>query len=184
MSALGSLVVKLGLEYAQGPWSAGGLWRLVAAQHRHANGQGNVVGRDLGACRLRREGACLGLAEPVQPAPDAGEDRDVDHIRRVDRGVDEHGTIAGRSPLLNARTGTSSRSSRRMFCVGVEPSANTRSRRTRSRRVVCSNSRGTVSTAATTCRSEWARRMPIVPRSTVGWSSTIPILARLRSGAC
>ncbi|MGX5663352.1 TonB-dependent copper receptor [Diaphorobacter nitroreducens] len=43
------LEARLGLEYAQGPWSAGGLWRLVAAQHRHANGQGNVVGRDLGA---------------------------------------------------------------------------------------------------------------------------------------
>ncbi|MGE4331166.1 TonB-dependent copper receptor [Diaphorobacter sp.] len=43
------LEARLGLDYAQGPWSAGGLWRLVAAQHRHANGQGNVVGRDLGA---------------------------------------------------------------------------------------------------------------------------------------
>lgn len=43
------LEARLGLDYAQGPWSAGGLWRLVAAQHRHATGQGNVVGRDLGA---------------------------------------------------------------------------------------------------------------------------------------
>mgnify|MGYP003619419245 CR=1 FL=1 len=25
------------------PAACGGLWRLVAAQHRHANGQGNVV---------------------------------------------------------------------------------------------------------------------------------------------
>lgn len=42
------LEARLGLEYAQGPWSAGGLWRLAAAQRRYAIGQGNVVGRDLG----------------------------------------------------------------------------------------------------------------------------------------
>lgn len=42
------LEARLGLDYAQGAWSAGALWRLVAAQHRHANGQGNVTGRDLG----------------------------------------------------------------------------------------------------------------------------------------
>jgi len=42
------LEVRLGAEYTQGPWSAGGLWRLVAAQRRYALGQGNVVGRDFG----------------------------------------------------------------------------------------------------------------------------------------
>ena len=42
------LEAKLGLDYRQGPWSAGALWRLVAAQHRYASGQGNVVGQDLG----------------------------------------------------------------------------------------------------------------------------------------
>jgi len=42
------LEAKLGLDYRQGPWSAGALWRLVAAQHRYAIGQGNVVGQDLG----------------------------------------------------------------------------------------------------------------------------------------
>ena len=42
------LEAKLGLDYAQGPWSAGALWRLVAAQRRVAEGEGNVVGRDLG----------------------------------------------------------------------------------------------------------------------------------------
>jgi len=42
------LEARLGLDYAQGPWSAGVLWRLVAAQRRYALGQGNVVGRDLG----------------------------------------------------------------------------------------------------------------------------------------
>lgn len=43
------LDAKLGVAYQHGPWSAGALWRLVAAQHRVAWGQGNVVGRDFGA---------------------------------------------------------------------------------------------------------------------------------------
>ena len=43
------LEAKLGLDYAQGPWGAGMLWRIVAAQHRYAMGEGNVVGQDLGA---------------------------------------------------------------------------------------------------------------------------------------
>lgn len=42
------LEARLGLDYAQGPWSAGVLWRVVAAQRRYALNQGNVVGRDLG----------------------------------------------------------------------------------------------------------------------------------------
>lgn len=42
------LEARLGLDYAQGPWSAGVLWRVVTAQRRYAPGQGNVVGRDLG----------------------------------------------------------------------------------------------------------------------------------------
>jgi iron complex outermembrane receptor protein len=42
------LEAKLGLDYRQGAWSAGALWRLVAAQHRYAAGQGNVVGKDFG----------------------------------------------------------------------------------------------------------------------------------------
>lgn len=39
--------LKLGLDYAQGPWTAGALWRLVASQHRISAKEGNVVGRDL-----------------------------------------------------------------------------------------------------------------------------------------
>jgi len=42
------LEARLGLDWSQGDWSAGALWRLVAAQKRSAPGQGNVVGRDLG----------------------------------------------------------------------------------------------------------------------------------------
>lgn len=39
--------LKLGLDYAQGAWTAGALWRLVAPQHRYSRDEGNVVGRDL-----------------------------------------------------------------------------------------------------------------------------------------
>ncbi|WP_027896190.1 TonB-dependent copper receptor [Zestomonas thermotolerans] len=42
------LEARLGLGYEQGDWSAGALWRLVAAQNRVAEGKGNVVGQDLG----------------------------------------------------------------------------------------------------------------------------------------
>ncbi|MDR1463131.1 MAG: TonB-dependent copper receptor, partial [Azoarcus sp.] len=39
---------RLGLDWQNGPWSAGALLRLVAAQDRYALNQGNVVGQDLG----------------------------------------------------------------------------------------------------------------------------------------
>lgn len=37
---------RLSVNYEQGPWSAGLLWRLVAAQNRYAVNQGNVVSKD------------------------------------------------------------------------------------------------------------------------------------------
>lgn len=37
---------RLGLTYSRDAWSVGGLWRLVAAQNRIAQNQGNVVGKD------------------------------------------------------------------------------------------------------------------------------------------
>ncbi|VVE55556.1 TonB-dependent copper receptor [Pandoraea sputorum] len=42
------LEARLGLEYARGAWSVGGLWRIVAPQHRYTLGAGNVVGQDFG----------------------------------------------------------------------------------------------------------------------------------------
>ncbi|WP_175686364.1 TonB-dependent copper receptor [Burkholderia anthina] len=39
---------RVGLEYTRGAWSAGGLWRVVAPQHRYALNEGNVVGKDFG----------------------------------------------------------------------------------------------------------------------------------------
>lgn len=42
------LEARFSTYYEQGDWRLGALWRLVAAQHRTAEGQGNVVGRDLG----------------------------------------------------------------------------------------------------------------------------------------
>lgn len=37
---------RLGLTYSRDAWSVGALWRLVAAQNRIAENQGNVVGKD------------------------------------------------------------------------------------------------------------------------------------------
>ncbi|CAG8869440.1 Vitamin B12 transporter BtuB [Pseudomonas fluorescens] len=37
---------RLGLTYSREDWSAGALWRVVAAQNRIAQGYGNVVGKD------------------------------------------------------------------------------------------------------------------------------------------
>jgi iron complex outermembrane receptor protein len=42
------LEVRTGLNYEVPRWSAGVLWRLVAAQDRYAVNQGNIVGQDLG----------------------------------------------------------------------------------------------------------------------------------------
>ncbi len=42
------LEMRLGLAYDHHEWSVAGLWRLVAAQHRVAVGEGNIVGQDLG----------------------------------------------------------------------------------------------------------------------------------------
>jgi len=42
------LEVRTGLNYEDPRWSAGLLWRLVAAQDRYAVNQGNIVGQDLG----------------------------------------------------------------------------------------------------------------------------------------
>lgn len=39
---------RLGLTYDTGDWSVGALWRVAAAQHRVAMGEGNIVGQDLG----------------------------------------------------------------------------------------------------------------------------------------
>lgn len=42
------LEARLSAAYDDGTWSAGVLWRLVAAQKRIAPGEGNVVGKDFG----------------------------------------------------------------------------------------------------------------------------------------
>lgn len=41
--------LRLGLDYSEGAWSAGALWRMASAQRRYAQGQGNAVGKDFGA---------------------------------------------------------------------------------------------------------------------------------------
>lgn len=41
------LEFKLGVNWSNEKYSAGILWRAVAAQHRFAKGQGNIIGRDI-----------------------------------------------------------------------------------------------------------------------------------------
>nr|WP_225592481.1 TonB-dependent copper receptor [Pseudomonas sp. PDM15] len=43
------LEARLGLTYQRDAWSAGALWRVVAAQNRVDEGRGNVVGQDFGS---------------------------------------------------------------------------------------------------------------------------------------
>ncbi len=43
------LEAKFALTWQQGDWSATGLWRVVAAQNRIAEDEGNVVGKDFGS---------------------------------------------------------------------------------------------------------------------------------------
>jgi iron complex outermembrane receptor protein len=42
------LEAKLSVANDDGTWSAGALWRIVAAQKRYALNEGNVVGKDFG----------------------------------------------------------------------------------------------------------------------------------------
>src|SRR5690606_34779981 len=42
------LDARFNLTYARDNWSAGALWRVVAAQSRTADGKGNVTSRDFG----------------------------------------------------------------------------------------------------------------------------------------
>ncbi|MDR0529871.1 MAG: TonB-dependent copper receptor [Zoogloeaceae bacterium] len=42
------LEARFSLDWDNGTWSAGALWRLVAAQNRYALHEGNIVGQDLG----------------------------------------------------------------------------------------------------------------------------------------
>lgn len=46
MPQIPPLEARLGLAFERGNWSAAGLWRLVAAQTRVAEGQGNVTSKD------------------------------------------------------------------------------------------------------------------------------------------
>jgi iron complex outermembrane receptor protein len=48
MPQIPPLEARLGLTYERDAWSAGALWRVVAAQNRIAEGQGNVTSRDFG----------------------------------------------------------------------------------------------------------------------------------------
>ena len=48
MAQMPPLEARLSASYDDGTWSAGAVWRLVAAQKRYAANQGNVVSKDFG----------------------------------------------------------------------------------------------------------------------------------------
>jgi iron complex outermembrane receptor protein len=51
LGQISPLESRFGLDWKQGPWSAGGLLRWVAGQHRYAINEGNIVGQDLGVAK-------------------------------------------------------------------------------------------------------------------------------------
>lgn len=84
------LEARLGLDYAHGPWTAGALWRLVAAQHRYAKDQGNVVGRDMGASSGF---GVLSLHASYRVQPQMKVTVGVDNL--LDKAYTEHLNLAG-----------------------------------------------------------------------------------------
>ena len=48
MAQIPPLEARLNVQYDNGTWSAGALWRLVAPQKRYATNQGNVASKDFG----------------------------------------------------------------------------------------------------------------------------------------
>ena len=51
LGQISPLESRLGVNWQQGSWAAGGLLRWVAAQHRYATNEGNIVGQDLGSAK-------------------------------------------------------------------------------------------------------------------------------------
>lgn len=86
------LEARLGLNWLQGPWSSGGLIRLVSGQHRVALSQGNVVGKDFSPSAgfaIFSANAAYQLTEQVKLS--AGVDNIFNHT------YSEHLNLAGNS---------------------------------------------------------------------------------------
>ncbi|PTU75872.1 TonB-dependent copper receptor [Pseudomonas mangrovi] len=90
MPQIPPLEARLGLGYERGDWSAGALWRLVAAQNRIAEQQGTVVGRDFD------ESPGFGvfsLNAGYRVSPDVKLSAGIDNL--FDKAYSEHLNLAG-----------------------------------------------------------------------------------------
>ncbi|MDO9638225.1 MAG: TonB-dependent copper receptor [Pseudotabrizicola sp.] len=84
------LEARFGLGYEQSDWSAGALWRVVAAQNRVDEGKGNVVGKDFG----NSSGfAVFSLNAAYRLTPEMKLSAGVDNL--FDKAYSEHLNLAG-----------------------------------------------------------------------------------------
>lgn len=84
------LEARFGLAYERSDWSAGALWRVVAAQNRVDEGKGNVVGKDFG----NSSGfAVFSLNAAYRVTPEVKLSAGVDNL--FDRHYSEHLNLAG-----------------------------------------------------------------------------------------
>lgn len=84
------LEARFGLAYERSDWSAGALWRVVAAQNRVDEGKGNVVGKDFG----NSSGfAVFSLNAAYRVTPEVKLSAGVDNL--FDRNYSEHLNLAG-----------------------------------------------------------------------------------------
>ncbi|HLD64733.1 MAG TPA: TonB-dependent copper receptor [Pseudomonas sp.] len=84
------LETRLGLNYSQNDWTAGALWRVVAAQHRVAENQGSVVGKDFGESAGF---AVFSLNGAYRISPELKLSAGIDNL--FDKAYSEHLNLAG-----------------------------------------------------------------------------------------
>lgn len=84
------LEARLGLAYERSDWSAGALWRVVAAQNRVDEGKGNVVGKDFDTSSGF---AVFSLNAAYRLTPEVKLSAGVDNL--FDKAYSEHLNLAG-----------------------------------------------------------------------------------------
>lgn len=84
------LEARFGLAYERSDWSAGALWRVVAAQNRVDEGKGNVVGKDFDSSSGF---AVFSLNTAYRLTPDVKLSAGVDNL--FDKAYSEHLNLAG-----------------------------------------------------------------------------------------
>ena len=84
------LDARFNLTYARDNWSAGALWRVVAAQSRTADGKGNVTSRDFGDSSGF---GVLSLNAAYRFSPEVTASAGVDNL--LDKAYAEHLNLAG-----------------------------------------------------------------------------------------